>query len=123
MKQKTTYNKICEFCGKEFSALRITSRFCNVKCNSKAINEQRRLETVKKHNKKADRTRIRKPRKAPNPEYFSISATADVLNISRPTVYKMIETGQLKAIRITDRVVRIKKSDIEQINSIIITKN
>jgi excisionase family DNA binding protein len=46
---------------------------------------------------------------------LSISSAAALLSISRPTIYKMIANGEIKAIRISERIIRIKRTDLEQI--------
>ena len=116
MKNRTEYKKVCEYCGEKFISYRYSTRFCGVKCNDRNIQAKRRAEVKEKYKNKPKQPKFRKPKPPIHPEFLSISATAQFLGISRPTVYKMIETEQLKPIRISERVVRIKKSDINQLN-------
>jgi excisionase family DNA binding protein len=50
-------------------------------------------------------------------EFLSLTDAAALLGISRPTIYKVIASGELKTFRISERVVRVKKSDLEQMQS------
>jgi excisionase family DNA binding protein len=63
--------------------------------------------------------RERSRQKLLSQEFLSVSSAATLLSISRPTVYKMIANGELKTIRISERIVRIKRTDLEQIHSVI----
>ncbi len=52
-----------------------------------------------------------------NYKYYSINEVAEMLSFSRPTVYKTINDGKVKAIRINGQM-RIKHSDLtEYINT------
>jgi len=117
MKNRTSYNKVCEYCGKNFIAYRYSARLCGTKCNDKVVQAKRRAEVKKKYDSKPKPPRYRKPKEKIQPEFLSISATAQLLGISRPTVYKMIQNQQLQPIRISKRVIRIKKSNIDQLKS------
>ncbi|MDR2926608.1 MAG: helix-turn-helix domain-containing protein, partial [Cytophagaceae bacterium] len=48
---------------------------------------------------------------------MSLSNAAALLGISRPTIYKIISSGELQTIRISERVVRVRKSDLEKLQS------
>jgi excisionase family DNA binding protein len=45
-------------------------------------------------------------------EFLSISSVAVLLSISRPAIYKMIANGEIRAIHISERIVRIKRTDL-----------
>lgn len=46
-------NKICEFCGSDFIAHKTTTRYCSLKCNSKAYKQRIRQEKIKTTEKRA----------------------------------------------------------------------
>lgn len=50
-------------------------------------------------------------------EYLSLTNASALLGISRPTIYKMITNGELNIIRVSERVVRVRKSDLEKLQS------
>lgn len=45
--------------------------------------------------------------------YFSVMQTASILGLSRMSVYRMIYDGRLKATRLSSKVTRISREDIE----------
>ncbi len=47
------------------------------------------------------------------PEYLTIKEVADELRVSKMTVYRMIESGQLPALRIAGRSFRVRRRDYE----------
>lgn len=47
------------------------------------------------------------------PEYWTVPEIATRLRVSKPTVYRWIEDGKLKANKPSDRTVRISNEDFE----------
>ena len=48
-----------------------------------------------------------------NKELFTIDQSAEKLGVSKNTIRKLLTTGELKAYRLSQRVVRIASSDLE----------
>lgn len=48
-------------------------------------------------------------------QYYNVTQAADALGVSRPTIYKMMERGELDYIRITTNVTRIKRDSVTRI--------
>lgn len=46
-------------------------------------------------------------------ELLSVDETADWLAISKPTIWRMIRRGEIPVVKIGQRTIRIKMSDIE----------
>jgi excisionase family DNA binding protein len=79
------------------------------------INHKRKINKLLIRRAKSEEIRERIRQKLPSQEFLSISSAAALLSISRPTIYKMIANGELKTIRISERIVRVKRADLEQI--------
>ena len=47
--------------------------------------------------------------------YLSVQETADLMGVKRNAVYQLIYHGKLKAYRLTSRVTRISRIDIEEL--------
>ena len=47
-------------------------------------------------------------------QYMTKREAAEYMNLSYPTVHRLIRDGKLKACRPTGRVVRIERGDIDQ---------
>ena len=48
---------------------------------------------------------------------LTVAKTCEVLNITRPTVYKLARTGELRMIRL-GRAIRIPRADVERLAGI-----
>lgn len=48
-----------------------------------------------------------------NPEFLTVGEVADILYVSKMTVYRMIENGDLPAAVINNRSYRVKRGDLD----------
>lgn len=112
MAGKFEYKKVCKCCGKTFTAYTSTTKYCSSICSkrgSKAELREKRLQAESEEIQENNRKKLL------SQEFLSITSVAALLSISRPTIYKMIANGEIKTIRISERIVRIKRTDLEQI--------
>ncbi|MDR1120735.1 MAG: excisionase family DNA-binding protein, partial [Dysgonamonadaceae bacterium] len=116
MARKFEYKKVCKFCGKTFTAYKSTTNYCCTSCANRAYKADLK---AKQQQATSEEIREQSRQKLLSQEFLSISSAATLLSISRPTIYKMIANGEIKAIRISERIVRIKRTDLEQIQPVI----
>jgi excisionase family DNA binding protein len=109
METKFEYKKVCQFCGNEFIAQKSTTKYCSDTCagrGNKAEKRQERLriesELIKERNRK----------NLLSQENLSLTDAATLLGISRPTLYNLLKTRNIKLLRISKRTIRVKKSDL-----------
>ena len=108
--------KICEWCGKEFEAQKCSTRFCCKRCTEHAYKDQQRQKRKQETEARVIETIIREKEKAVEDKvYLSVQETADLIGVKRNAVYQLIYRGKLKAFRLTSRVTRICKTDIEHL--------
>jgi excisionase family DNA binding protein len=112
MAKQFQYSKICNICGNLYTSPHSTTKYCSERCSNRAnkIKAREKLLQTDSHEIKE-----RQRKKLLDQEFLSISETANLLGISRPTLYKMIANGIVKAKRFSEKIVRIKRSDLEQI--------
>ena len=110
------YKKICKFCGKTFTAYHSTTKYCCTSCATRASKAELK---AKQQQADSEEIRERNRKKLLSQEFLSISSSAELLSVSRPTIYKMITKGEIKAIHLSERIVRIKRTELEQIQSTI----
>ncbi len=48
-----------------------------------------------------------------NPEFFTVAEVASRLRVSKMTIYRLVETGELAHVPIRSRNIRIRASAIE----------
>ena len=46
-------------------------------------------------------------------DYYTVSEAADLLRVSRPTVWRWINDGALTAYRVGARTIRVRRADLE----------
>lgn len=108
--------KVCEWCGKEFEAQKCTTRFCCKPCAEHAYKDRQRQQRKRETETKVIETIIREKEKAVEDKiYLSVQETADLMGVKRNAIYQLIYRGKLKAYRLTSRVTRISRKDIEDV--------
>ncbi|HEX5171921.1 MAG TPA: DNA-binding protein [Cyclobacteriaceae bacterium] len=89
--------KICEFCGQEFTARTLVTRFCSHKCNSrhyKQVTREGKRQALEKTQIVAENP-LHVLRNA-SQEYFEVSEAATIMRISRRTLYRLISLKKIK---------------------------
>ena len=108
------YHKICEHCGKEFKALKSSTRFCSVSCSRKA----KRMQNKQQWEEAQLVKNVNQRREALMTEsYLSISDAARLFNISRTTLYSLIRTNSIPLQRLSSRIIRISVKDLEALEA------
>ena len=103
--------RTCEFCGKEFYAQKVTTRFCSRRCNELAYKQRRRQRQIIEAEAKVTQKPIEEVKKK---EFLSLNDTAVLMGISKRCVYDLIHAGVLQAFRLTSRLTIVRKTDIEK---------
>jgi excisionase family DNA binding protein len=114
MRSRIEYKKVCKQCGKIFVAGTSVTKYCSVKCSNLGSKAEKREKLLQSESIEIQE---RNKQKLLSKEFLSISESAILLGISRPTIYKMLANGEIKSIRASERIVRIKRSDLENIKS------
>lgn len=113
MSSNVRITKKCIFCGEEYIARTVFTKYCSLKCNRKHYKQKL---------KQAQTFIALKPEKCwtvsqeilTKFEYLSIAQTCTLLGISRTTLYRLLKNKHLNFMKIGRRVI-IKKLDIEKL--------
>ena len=114
MSSNIKIQRICQHCSKEFTAKTTVTKYCSQRCASKAYKVRKRTEKVKTSNKETHRIKVQPIETLKAKPFLSISETATLLGISRRTLYRMIERGELKTGKAGRRTI-IRRSDLEKL--------
>ena len=114
MSSKIEVQRICQHCGKEFTARTTVTRFCSHKCASAAHKQKVRAGKVEQSNKQTQQIKTQPIEELKAKAFLSISDTCKLIGISRRTVYRMIERNELIIGKAGKRTI-IKRSDLEQV--------
>ncbi len=110
MSSNIKIERICEWCGKQFTAQTTVTRFCSKRCSEHAYKERLRQKKISLSNQKtAHNSREKESR---NKEFLSPSETARYLGVGRTYIYDCINRGKIKVTRI-GRKTLISKAEIQ----------
>jgi excisionase family DNA binding protein len=117
MSSNLQFNKTCEFCGKEFTAKTLFTRYCSHACNSRHYKKLKREETIQKvveEQKQPQAETIPVDTSLSLKEFLSIDEVASLLGASRRTIHRLLASNQIKAAKIGSRTI-IKRSELDNL--------
>jgi len=107
-------NRICKYCGNEFVARTTQTKYCSHKCSQRSYKARVRNVKKKKSDNQTFLIRNKPIIDVIAKEFLTVKDTALLLNISTKTIYRLIEKGTIKAIRLSERKVLVKRTDIDK---------
>ena len=114
-KSNIRIKKICEWCGQEFVAQKVTTKYCSHRCANLAYKQAIRAKRIQQEEQRIQIVKSEKPlMDIKDKEYLSIAQAATLLGLSLQAVYKMIYTGHLAAYQLSSRLSFVRQSDIEE---------
>ena len=103
--------RTCEFCGKEFYAQKVSTRYCSKRCNELAYKQRRRQRQITE----AEARVLQKPiEEVGNKEFLSLQDASVLFGITKRSVYNLIYNGVLQAFKFSSRMTFVRKADIER---------
>lgn len=103
--------RTCEFCGKEFYAQKVSTRYCSKRCNELAYKQRRRQRQITE----AETRVLQKPiEEVGNKEFLSLQDASVLFGITKRSVYNLIYNGVLQAFKFSSRMTFVRKADIER---------
>ena len=106
--------KICQWCGVEFEAQKVSTKYCSHRCANLAYKQAVRDKRVKQAENETHYVKTEKTvENIKDKEYLSIAQAATLLGLSLQAVYKMIYAGHLLAYKLSSRLSFVKRTDID----------
>ena len=115
MSSNIKVQRICQHCGKEFTARTTVTKYCGDTCAKRAYKARKRAEKVQKSNQETLKVKTQPIAELNAKEILTVKETAALLNMSPDTVYRLIKKGTIKAINLSERLTRIKRSELDTI--------
>jgi excisionase family DNA binding protein len=114
MSSNIKVQRICQHCGNEFTARTTTTLYCSHRCNSAAYKTKQRAGKIEQSNNETQRIKSQPIEQLKAKAFLSIAETCQLVGISRRTVYRMIERGDLITGKAGKRTI-IRRSDLDQL--------
>ena len=112
MDSPKTYSKVCQHCGRIFQTTEFAGKFCSDACAKKAY-KVRRKQQFQAEESAAIKEQRRK--ELAEKENLSITEAAQLLGVSRNTIYSLIDTAGIQLMRISKRTIRIRREDLDKL--------
>lgn len=114
MSSNIKVQRICQHCGNEFTARTTTTLYCSLRCNSAAYKAKQRAEKVEKSLKETQRIKNQPIEELKAKAFLSIAETCKLIGISRRTIYRMIERGEVIKGKAGKRTI-LRRSDLDKL--------
>lgn len=101
--------RICQHCNKEFIAHTTVTKYCSDKCSKAAYKVRKRAEKIEQSNAETKQKKNQLISEIREKDFLSVNEVCLLIGVSRRTVYRLIEKGELRIIKIGSRTV-IKRS-------------
>jgi len=114
MSSKIKIQRICLNCGKEFMAYTTVTKYCSLRCNQQHYKVRKRNEKVEKSNTQTVQFIQRSMEELKVKPYLSIADAAVLFGISKRTIYRMINRGELSIAKAGKRSI-LRRSDFDKL--------
>jgi len=115
MSSNIQVQKVCEFCRKEFTARKTTTRTCSDYC-AKRLYKQKRMNTkIESINENTQLIKTKPIEELKMKEFLTVKDAAQLLNCSIRTTYRLIKNGSIKGKNLSERKTLIKRSEIDKL--------
>lgn len=115
MSSNIQLQRICKYCGNEFTARTTTTLYCSHKCNSKDYKAKQRTTKVEASNNETEKTKAIPFESLKAKEILTVPEVAKLLNCSTRTAYRLITQGNIKGVNLGQRLTRVKRSELDKI--------
>jgi excisionase family DNA binding protein len=117
MSSNIRIKRICQHCEQEFIARTTVTKYCSDGCSKRAYKARVRGKKIDKSNSETKLKLIQPTETLKAKEFLSIKEVCQLIGISRRSVYRLIESGQINIIKVGSRTI-IKRSSLNQFISI-----
>lgn len=114
MSSNIRLQRICEHCGDNFTAKTTVTRFCSDRCAKRAYKARKRKEKIKESKTETKKKQLEPIEILKAKEYLSIKEVSKLIGVSRRSVYRLIEQGEIRKNKIGSRTI-IKRSEVDKL--------
>ena len=115
MSSNIKVQRICQYCGTEFTAHTTVTKYCSHRCGSLANKAKKRAEKVQKSNSETKQIKTKPIEELKAKEFLTVSDVSKLVGCSRQNVYKLINTGKLKATNILEKKTIVRRCDLDKL--------
>ena len=117
MSSNIKVQRICQYCGKEFTARTTVTKYCGDICAKRAYKVKKRSEKVEQSDIETVKFRNKSFIELYGKEYLTVRDVSLLIGCSLRTTYRLINNGTITAVNLGERITRIKRSELDKILS------
>ena len=114
MSSNIIIQRICQQCGNEFTAKTTTTQYCSMACNRKGYKAKIKNSKIEKSDNEVKVIKAKPMDELKAKEFLSVRDIATLLGSSRMAVYKMINSGRLHGVNLSERKTVIRRIDFDK---------
>lgn len=107
--------RICQHCGKEFTAKTTVTKYCSDNCAKRAYKVRQKAKKIESSNIETKQIKLAPVVEITTKDYLTVKEVSQLLNCSVRTTYRLINNGTLKAKNLLERKTLISKKDIDKL--------
>lgn len=115
MSSNIAIQRICQYCSSEFIARTTVTQYCSHTCSKKAWKKKNRDQKIEKSNLETIAVKAKPIEQIKEKEFLTVPDLAMLLNCSKRTAYYLIKRGTINAVKISDRITLIKRSEVDKL--------
>ncbi|WP_018615240.1 helix-turn-helix domain-containing protein [Segetibacter koreensis] len=115
MSSKIELQRICQQCGKEFTARTTVTKFCSDNCAKRAYKVRVMVAKIAASNIETETIKNKTLEDLKEKEFLTVRQVSKLIGCSRQNVYKLINGGKLKATNILQKKTLVKRSEIDKL--------
>lgn len=115
MSSNIEIERICQHCNKDFIAKTTVTRYCSDDCAKRAYKARKRAEKIGVSVAEIQRIRQKPIEDLKAREFLTVMQVSKLIGCSKQNVYKLINTGKLKATNILIKKTIVKRSEIDKL--------
>ena len=115
MSSNIEIERICQHCNKGFIAKTTVTRYCSDDCAKRAYKARKRAEKIGVSVAEIQQIRQKPIEDLKAREFLTVMQVSKLIGCSKQNVYKLINTGKLKATNILIKKTIVKRSEIDKL--------
>jgi len=115
MSSNIQIQRICKHCGEEFIAKTTVTQYCGDTCAKKAYKVRMRESKISASHQETFMIRTWPLSELRAKEFLTVRDLSLLLSCSIRTAYRLINTGHIKSVNISERKTLIKRSEIDKL--------
>lgn len=115
MSSNIQVQRICKQCGNKFTARTTVTQYCGDACSKRAYKERIRLSKIEASNKETQIVRKQSIEELKVKEFLTVTQVSILIGCSRQNVYKLINSGKLRATNLLLKKTIVKRSDLDKL--------